>query len=287
MAKKRLGKGLDALLGSEDFDTKDEIGKLIEVNVNIIKPNPYQPRMEVEKSNINELKESIKEKGIIQPVVLRKVNKTFELIAGERRFVAAKELGMDKIPAIVLDIKSKEEMLELSIIENIHRENLNPIEIATGYKRLIDECNLKQDEVAAKVGIDRSTVTNFLRLLKLPDKIKNGIKENKITAGHARALLSVDGDDAKIKLYEKILKDNLSVRNVESLISRKRPVKKTKAKKETNNVYAPLEGKLREIFGTKVKIKGKKEGGNIEIEFYSTEDLERLIEMFETISKNY
>ena len=286
MAKKRLGKGLEALLGSEKVvDSKGTKKNFLEVDVNIIKPNPYQPRVEINKAALRELKDSIKEKGVIQPIVVRKVNDTFELLAGERRLIAVKALGFEKVPALILDVKSKEEMLEIAIIENVQRENLNPIEVASGYRRLIDECDLTQEQVAAKVGVERSTVTNLLRLLKLPDIIKKGIIKDKISAGHARALLSLNTDEERIKLYNKIVENSLSVRNIEELVSRKKSKKPGSFKK--THKYNPVEDKLREILGTKVKIKTKKEGGTIEIEYYSAEDLNRLIEMFETILKNY
>lgn len=286
MVQKRLGKGLDALIREEEIATEDtKKKKFFEIEVELIKPNPYQPRLEIDKTSLNDLKNSIKEKGILQPVVLRKADGAFELIAGERRLIAAKELGFKRIPAIILSVTSKEDMLELSIIENVQRENLNPIEIANGYKRLIDECDLTQEEVSTKVGVERSTVTNLLRLLKLPETIKKGIMSGKVTAGHARALLSLNTDDERIQLYNRIIRDGLSVRNIEEIVARKKVKKTPKTKKISP--FVEIEDKLREILGTKVKVKEKKEGGIIEIDFYSPEDLERLIEMFEAITKNY
>lgn len=286
MARKRLGKGLDALIREEEIDTGDsKKKKFFEIEIDLIKPNPYQPRLEIDKKSLKDLKNSIKEKGILQPVILRKTDGTFELIAGERRLIAAKEIGLKRIPAIILDVKSKEDMLELSIIENVQRENLNPIEVANGYKRLIEECNLTQEEVSVKVGVERSTVTNLLRLLKLPEVIKKGITSGKITAGHARSLLSLNTDNEKIQLFNRIVRDGLSVRNIEEIVSKKK-IRKIRKPEKTSH-FTEVEDKLREILGTKVKIKDKKEGGIIEIDFYSPEDLERLIEMFDAITKNY
>ena len=193
MARKHLGKGLKALIPDElvlNSVAVDE-GKFIEVDINKVKPSAYQAREEFIPERMEELKSSIKEKGIIQPITVRPIDNGYEIIAGERRFRAAKEIGIKKIPAYILSINDKEDLLELSIIENIQRENLNPIELAKGYKCLIDECSLTQEEVAAKVSVDRTTVANLIRLLGLPKEVKESLKNGEISMGHARALLSV------------------------------------------------------------------------------------------------
>jgi len=283
----RLGRGLGALITEQPKNDEQEKAKsLSEISVAKIKANPFQPRQEFDADALNDLKKSIKEKGIIQPIAVRQVKDHYELISGERRLRAVLDLGYESIPAFVIEVNSKEEMLELAIIENVQREKLNPIEEAMAYQRLIDECKLTQDDVAKKIGKDRSTITNTIRLLKLPDEIKNSLKSSGISMGHARALLAIEDTSIQKELWKKIVKDSLSVRKVEALIKglgEKKTVKE-KEKPKRSVFVQKAEDNLREVFGTKVNIRMKNEGGSIEIEFYSPEDLNRLLEIIETVN---
>ncbi len=290
MARKHLGKGLKALIPDElvlDSAAVDE-GKFIEVDINKVKPSIYQAREEFIPERMEELKSSIKEKGIIQPITVRPVDNGYELIAGERRLRAAKEVGIKKIPAYILSIHDKEDLLELSIIENIQRENLNPIELAKGYKRLINECSLTQEEVAVKVSVDRTTVTNLIRLLALPKEVKESLKNGEISMGHARALLSVKRPGKQIQYLEKIRTKQISVRELEALIYK---TKQKREKKESRVTAQKLwvkeyENKIREILGTKVSIVEKGNKGYVKIEFYSETELERITELIDLTEKN-
>ena len=304
--KTGLGRGLGALINPNfekgvltesvtvnDADIKRDDGESIDVLAKIptnnILPNPYQPRTNFELGALDELKKSILENGLIQPITVRRVNKHFELISGERRLRASKEIGLKEIPAYIIKVDTKEAMLALSLIENVQREDLNPIEIATTYRKLMVECNLSQEEIATKVGKERSTVTNSMRLLKLPNKIQQALIDATISAGHARAILSVVNESDQLEIFDKIIKEKLSVRNVEKLVKEGSPKsQKKKEKRDVNSLdyisNASIEGKLREIFGTKVICKQKKDGaGSISIDFYSEDELERLLELIESI----
>ena len=291
MVRKHLGKGLKALIPDEPaLDSAAADGeKFIEVDIDKVKPSAYQAREEYIPERMEELKNSIREKGIIQPITVRPVDNGYELIAGERRFRAAREIGIKKIPAYILFIDDKEDLLELSIIENVQRENLNPVELAKGYKRLIDECSLTQEEVAAKVSVDRTTVTNLIRLLALPKEVKESLKKGEISMGHARALLSVKGSGKQIQYLEKIRSKQMSVRELEALIY------KTRQKREKKESRIPAqklwvkeyENKIRGILGTKVAIVEKGNKGYVKIEFYSETDLERIIEFIDSTEKKY
>jgi ParB family chromosome partitioning protein len=288
MKSKRLGKGLSALIpdelqSAEVADTPDS--NLIELKVAEVKPNPYQPRINFDKQALAELKDSIKEKGLIQPITVRRVNSHFELIAGERRLRAAIEVGLDKLPAYVMEVETKEEMLELAIVENVQRERLNPIEQANAYQRLLKECKLTQDEIAQKIGKDRSTITNMLRLLRLPKQIQKSVEEGIISVGHARTLLALEDKEQQLQLWGKIVKNDISVRKLEKLVkevSEIKPKPSIKTKKKSVHILK-IEDNLRDVFGTKVSVRPKNEGGSIEIEFYSPEDLNRILEIFDKI----
>jgi len=282
MKKQRLGRGLNALIPQES-EPEVKVENLAEIHVSSVRPNPYQPRLEFDRDALEELKNSIREKGIIQPITVRRVDNYFELIAGERRLRAASEIELEKIPAYIVKVDSKEEMLELAIIENVQREKLNPIEQAMAFQRLISECNLTQDEVAQKIGKDRTTVTNLLRLLKLPDQIQSSVKHGEISVGHARTLVSLEDNDIQKSLWEKTIRNNYSVRKLEKLVKEAIQVnpKKNNLSQKSNVHLRKIEDKLRDIFGTKVLIRPRKEGGQVEIQFYSPEDLNRLIEIFE------
>ena len=307
-----LGRGLGALLNpnfnKENVDEKvtlssseikNDDGKSLDILVKIpiasIVPNPYQPRTTFNKTSLDELKKSILENGLIQPITVRRKNNEYQLISGERRLRASKEIGIKEIPAYIIKVDTKEAMVALSLIENIQREELNPIEVATAYKQLMDECSLSQEEIADKVGKERSTITNTMRLLKLPIEIQEYLIDGKISSGHARALLSVTDESYQMVLLKKILRDQLSVRAVEKL-SQSSKIKPTPKKKkfdiDPNSIdeiaKRDMENKLRGIFGTKVLFKQKKDGtGNITIDFYSVDELERLLELFDTIGKNH
>jgi ParB family chromosome partitioning protein len=284
MASKRLGRGLRALIPDiPEEETEERRNSIQDIAVFKIRPNPFQPRENFDETALEDLKNSIAQKGIIQPVTVRKTGDGYELIAGERRLRAVTALNFDSVPAYVLDVESDEEMLELSLIENIQREDLNPIDIARAYNNLLEDCNLTQESVAKRVGKDRSTVANFLRLLKLPQRIQESLKVGKLNMGHARALITVEDEGLQNTLWEKIVKNNLSVRDVERLV--KQSTKKRKEKKtqeQEKSVYLlEIEERLRNVFGTQVRIKSGKRGGSIEIEFYSRDELERLLEIMQ------
>ena len=287
---KRLGRGLDALIPDKsiaDNNANTDNSNLSEIEVANIRANPYQPRQEFDPVALAELKSSIEENGIIQPITVRKVDKHYELIAGERRLRAVVELGFKKVPAYIIKVETKEEMLELAIIENVQRERLNPIEQAQAFQRLVDECNLTQDEVAQKIGKDRTTITNFLRLLKLPADIQDSVRKHELTMGHARTLLAIDDIETQRQVWKKVIKNNLSVRRLEKLIKDLAEVAKQKnsAKPRRSVFLQKAEEDLRELLGTKVNIRSRKEGGTIEVEFYSPEDLNRLLEIFQEMQK--
>lgn len=287
MAVKRLGKGLGALIPDIALDDERQVERLKEVEISEVKPNPFQPRETFNPAALEELKQSIAENGVIQPITVRDVNSGYELIAGERRLRAARELGLARIPAFVLEVNTDEEMLELSLVENIQREELNPIDEANGYQTLISKCNLTQDEVAQKVGKDRSTITNSLRLLKLPSIIQESLIQGEITVGHGRALLALPNSSDQITLWKKAVKKKYSVRQIEKLV--KQPTHPSKPKKAKRRDVDPLiqesEDKLRSILGTQVRIQQKRKGagGKIEVEYYSDADLERILELMERI----
>ena len=290
MEKRVLGRGLAALIPEKQ--TADNSMRTLESNIqqgvrNIpiekLKANKYQPREEFNQESLNDLTASIKEKGFIQPILVRFKDNEYELIAGERRLRAAKKLGYTEIPAIIKEA-SDLDSLELSIIENIQREDLNPIDQAKAYKRLQEEFNMTQEKVADTIGKDRATVANILRLLNLPAKIQEYVSRGTISMGHARAILSLDKESEQMRLCTKVLKDDLSVRDTESYaknISLKRP--KTKQIDNDPNLNS-LEQELREMFGTKVRILKSKKGGRIEIEFYSDTDLSRVITLLKSKS---
>jgi len=287
MEKRVLGRGLAALIPEKQ--TADTI-QVLESNIqqgvrNIpiskVKANKYQPREEFNQEALDDLAASIKEKGFIQPVLVRLKDNEYELIAGERRLRAAKKLGYKEIPVIIKEA-SDLDSLEISIIENIQRENLNPIDQAKVYKRLQEEFNMTQENVADTIGKDRVTVANIIRLLNLPARIQEYVSRGTISMGHARAILSLTKESEQIRLCTKIIKNDLSVRETESYAKKlalHKPV--SKAVEQDANINS-IEQELRELFGTKVKILRSKKGGKIEIEFYSDTDLERVITLLKS-----
>jgi len=284
MKTKRLGRGLDALIPQTNSDQESDVVESIsEIKISSITANPYQPRTKFDKDSLEDLKNSIKENGVIQPVTVRKAGAGFELIAGERRFRAVQELGFKRIPAYVIEVGSEEKLLELALIENIQREDLNPIEVARAYKQLQQEYGLTQEQVSAKVGKDRATVANFIRLLKLPGNIQDSLKSGEISMGHARVLTGLKNEHVQIKLWKKIIKENWSVRKVEQeaqkLTEKKSDSVATVPQK--NPYIDELEEKLRSRLGTQVKITPKSKGGKIEINYYSNDDLDRLMDIIQ------
>lgn len=287
MKKRTLGKGLDALIPKEKkSEVPFENKGYTSLEAHLIKPNKLQPRKSFDEESLNELADSIKENGIIQPLVVRRKGSEYEIIAGERRWRASQRAGIKELPVIIKDV-TESTVLQLALIENLQREDLNPIEEAEAYNQLIEEFSFTHEEVSKKIGKNRSTITNHIRLLKLSDNAKKALNSKEISAGHARALLSVDSDDQSDKVLEEIIKKKLSVRKTEELIKNltngeKTPIQPNKIKDDNENNDYFIEEIVEELtrsLGTKVKIKNKGEKGTIEIEYYSSEELERLIGM--------
>lgn len=283
----KKGEGLGALLKSAPQQGSQNPA-INEIDLSLIDVNPFQPRTEFDEEALNELAESIKQLGIITPVTLRKMdNGRYQIISGERRCRASKMAGLKAIPAYIRTADDQA-MLELALVENIQREDLDPIEIAISLQRLIDECNLTQENLGDRVGKKRSTVTNFLRLLKLPDEIKLGLRKRLITTGHAKALLSIDDANDQKYLFERIVGEGLSVREVEEIASEMKEgnpdKKKQKKTKKKDNTYAELESKLNSFFESKVKFNRTDKGnGKIVIAFKNDQDLERIISLFDKL----
>jgi len=288
--KKALGRGLSALLSDTPetvhFDESPEptgaSGGMNEILLSEIETNPFQPRQHFDQEALKELSDSIKVHGIIQPITVRKLAKSqYQLISGERRFQAAKLAGLKSIPAYVRSANDQQ-MLEMALIENIQRENLNPIEVSLSYQRLISECNLKQEELGERVGKNRSTVTNYLRLLKLPPDIQIALRDNKLSMGHARAIINVENPDVQLYIFKKTLSEDLSVRKVEELArqlisDKQRP--ETKESAPASREINQLQGKLSSHFGTKVSVRSDGQKGDIRIPFLSLQDLNRILDI--------
>ncbi len=307
MAVKRngLGKGLDSLIPNKSAKTTDKPVKKVKttevettevnekisgetmVKINQVEPNRDQPRKDFDEDALLELADSIRQFGILQPLLVQKKKDYYEIIAGERRWRAAKLAGIKEVPVLVKEY-SNQEIVEISLIENIQRENLNPIEEALAYKRLLQEFNLKQDEVAERVSKSRTAVTNSMRLLKLSDRVQQMIIDDMITTGHARALLAIDDEEQQYALANKIFDEKLSVRETEKLIKTlKNPKKPAKTEKiEHTFIYDNLEEKMKNIMGTKVNVNPKSNGkGKIEIEYYSEDELERIFDLIMSIQE--
>jgi ParB family chromosome partitioning protein len=300
--KKALGRGLNALLSDSSSDDRLEVdlpiksvpvvptvapppptSSLNEIPISEIEVNPFQPRSHFDQEALNELADSIKVHGIIQPITVRRLSKNqYQLISGERRFQASKLAGLQAIPAYIRSADDQQ-MLEMALIENIQRENLNAIEIALSYQRLISECDLKQEELGERVGKNRATVTNYLRLLKLPPDIQIAVRDNKISMGHARAIINVESADKQLYIFKKTMAEDLSVRKVEELVREfasekdivKAEDKQTSASREINQ----LQSKLSSHFGTRIVIKSDGKKGEIKIPFLSVEDLNRILDI--------
>jgi ParB family chromosome partitioning protein len=271
-----LGKGLGALIPEDDI--LEEKNTITNIEMNLIKANEDQPRKNFDEEKIEQLAESIKEHGVVQPIVLKKDNDTYIIVAGERRWRAAKSIGLKEIPAIVMDLTDKQ-VLEISLIENIQREDLNPIEEALAYKKLIEEFNLTQEELSKRIGKSRTAVTNVLRLLNLDERVQEYIIDGVITEGHGRALLSVTDKDTQFIIAQTIIDESLNVRDTEKLIKNLGKEKKNLNKEKENIYHSDIRSKLETYFGTKVSLVNKKNKGKIEIEFYSEEDLQRILDI--------
>lgn len=301
MAAKRmgLGKGLDSLIpDNKSAKTPKTENKKAEetaelksgeqmMKINMVEPNRDQPRRNFEEDALLELADSIKQYGVLQPLIVRKRNDYYEIIAGERRWRAAKMAGVKEVPVIIKEY-NEQEILEIALIENIQRENLNPIEEAMAFKKLLEEFNLKQDEVAERVSKSRTAVTNSMRLLKLDQRVQQMIIDDMISTGHARALLAIDDPEQQYALANKIFDEKLSVRETEKLIKEIKNPKKPKEKKIVENafIYEDIEDKMKQVLGTKVHVASKGKGkGKIEIEYYSDKELERMFDMIMSIGK--
>ncbi|HEX9006014.1 MAG TPA: ParB/RepB/Spo0J family partition protein [Bacteroidota bacterium] len=299
MSKPVLGRGLASLIpqdqhplprpqGPQDDGTREEVVAIVDLDK--IQGNPFQPRAEFDPASLEELKHSIQEKGVIQPITVRRADQGYQLISGERRVRAAREAGLRQIPAYIIRVNTNEEMLELALIENLQREDLNPIEVAVSYRRLIEECSLTQEQVSQRVGKDRTTVTNTLRLLKLPEEIQNAVRQGKISGGHARALLAVEEEPKQLALFQRAIARDLSVRALEKLVGSAGRIKpragSTAPAQEagTRSAVESIEEKLRQLLGTKVTVRTAQDGrGEIVIEYYSADDLGRLLDMFDEL----
>lgn len=295
--KTGLGRGLSALLDDSEsshppkqqvnaVSETEQIGNISHVSLTEVETNPYQPRTEFDQVALNELADSIKVQGLIQPITVRKLGANkYQLISGERRFRASKLAGLTQIPAYIRSANDQQ-MLEMALIENIQRENLNAIEVALSFQRMIDEVGLKQEQLGERVGKNRTTVTNYLRLLKLPPAIQASIRDQKISMGHARALINVDGVDKQLYIHQEILEKGLSVRKVEEIVRNLQHVPLAASEKNKEKVvsfqYKKLQDDLASKFATRVKLKVSQNGkGAIEIPFMSDDDLNRILELLD------
>jgi ParB family chromosome partitioning protein len=293
MERRALGKGLAALMGEKQaevlrksvplfgLESTEKKGEVVYLDTTKIKAGKFQPREDFDEQKLKELVASIKEKGVLQPILVRRVESGFEIIAGERRFRAAKELNLEKIPALIKDVKD-EDALIISLIENIQREELNPIEEARAFQQLLEKFNLSQDDIAKALSKDKATISNTLRLLKLPLDIQKHIAKGDISFGHAKVLLSTDDAQKQRKLCDLIIAKSLSVRELETFVNVNIPQRKRRIvlQKSADPYIANFERVLQLVFGTKVRIISHKKRGKIVIEYYSLQDLERIINIF-------
>lgn len=293
--KKGLGKGLDSLITTKiekpTVATTDNESGAVLVNISKVEPNKEQPRKKFDEDALLELSESIKQFGVLQPLLVQDRTIYYEIIAGERRWRAAKMAGVKEVPVIIMNLTEKE-IMEISLIENIQREDLNPIEEAQAYKRLLTEFNLKQDEVAERVSKSRTAVTNAMRLLKLNEKVQQMLIDEMLTTGHARALLAIDNEEKQYEVAQRIFDEKLSVRDTEKLVKNIQnekdnlPTEKNKIDPQLIAVYRDLEEQMKSILGTKVFINPKDEKkGKLEIEYYSQDELDRIIDLIRTVER--
>ncbi|MGD9677741.1 MAG: ParB/RepB/Spo0J family partition protein [Vulcanibacillus sp.] len=277
---KRLGKGLDALIPTMEIDENE---KILEVDVARIRPNPYQPRKKFNEEQLSELMESIKEHGVIQPIIVRQSFNGYEIVAGERRWRATRALEIERIPVVVRKF-TDQQVMEIALIENLQREDLNSVEIAYAYKKLITSYNLTQEELAERVGVSRPNVANYLRLLQLPEEILDEVSSERISTGHARALITIQDKDKQLYFTKTTISEKWSVRQLEEKIKQlkdKVPRETKIQKQKIDSKYKIVEEQLRDKFRTAVKIIDGKNKGKIEIEFFNSSDLERIIDLFD------
>lgn len=279
---KRLGRGLEALIPGLDINENDQV---MQIELTKLRPNPYQPRKNFNEEHLQELMKSIKEHGIIQPIIVRRSLNGYEIVAGERRWRATKALDLKTIPVVVKDF-SDQQVMEIALIENLQREDLNPVEIAAAYEKLMKKFNLTQEELAQKLGKSRPNIANFLRLLQLPEVILSQVSIGKLTMGHARTLITLENEEQQIYISKKVIEENWSVRTLEERIKQLKEnanvSRETTAKKLSDpldNQTRSAEDLLRNIFNTSVKIRKNKNKGKIEIEYFNQSDLERILEI--------
>ena len=279
MADKRpaLGRGLSALIPDTPAPVPSPSERSLEIDSDLLRPNKFQPRTQMDDERIEDLARSIRSNGIIQPIIVRKVDNGYEIIAGERRWRAAQRAGLLKVPVVVRDIP-EERLLAVALIENIQREDLNPIEEAVAYRRLGDEFHLTQEQIADAVGKDRSSVANYVRLLRLPQEVRGNVASNTLSMGHARALLALSDEAAQLRVARDVVSRNLSVRETEALVKKAASPVVEKPEKPTDVHTRAAEDKLRMSLGTRVRINRKGKGGRIEIEFVNEDELQRLYE---------
>lgn len=301
-AKKGLGKGLDSLIpktepkispeakSAGENPAKEQAQGAVMIDIKKVEPNRNQPRKKFDEDSLNDLAESIKQFRFLQPLLVQEREDYYEIVAGERRWRAAKKAGIKEMPVIIKRL-SEQEVMEISLIENIQREDLNPIEEALAYKRLLTEFNLKQDEVADRVSKSRTTITNSMRLLKLNEKVQQMLIDDKLTTGHVRPLIGIEDPDTQIAIAEKIFDEKLSVRDTEKLVKNLLSEKKSKPEEKRMDpqilaIYQDLEEQMKRILGTKVAINPKNEKkGKLEIEYYSQDELDRIIDLLRTVQK--
>ena len=281
MVKKGLGKGLGALIDSANTENAG----VREMKLNEIEPNSGQPRKYFNDEKLAQLAESIKQHGIVQPLIVKKDEDTYKIVAGERRWRAARLAGLDTVPVIVKDLSSKQ-VMEIALIENIQREDLNPIEEAEAYEKLMSEFGMTQEDISVAVGRSRPAIANAVRLLTLQEKVKNLVIAGDITSGHARALLAIEDKEIQAKAAEEIISKSMNVRETEKLVKRLLTRKTKKTPKKLDEEYVAIEDKFREIFGTKVKIIRSNKSGKIMIEYYSVDELERIVDLVGKMAKS-
>ena len=283
MNKKGLGKGLGALISSANEETGSD--GVIELKINEIEPNVGQPRKKFDDQKLMQLSDSIKEHGIVQPIIVRREDNIYKIVAGERRWRAARLAGLVSVPVIIKDVSNKQ-VMEMALIENIQREDLNPIEEAEAYERLLNEYSMTQEELSKSIGKNRSTIANIVRLLALCEKVKESLIDGEISSGHARALLSIEEKEIQEKVCKEIIEKSLNVREAENLVKRiQANNKEIKRVKNDDENIIKIEDDLKKIFGTKVKLFNKNKKGKIMIEYYSNDELERLLEIFKKMEK--
>ena len=287
MAKGGLGRGFGSIINEDAVMSVESVEDVLSLRLSVIEPNKNQPRRHFDTDKLHSLADSIRQNGVISPIVVTKTDTGYEIVAGERRWRAAKLAGLTEIPAIVRNY-SPQKLTEVALIENIQREDLNPIEEAQAYRALMEDYDLTQEQISERLGKSRSAIANSIRLLDLPDSVIAMIKDSKLSAGHARALLGIEDKDAQCRIAEKIIENGLSVRATEALVknyNNQKPVNNDNRVNFDTTGYKSIEKNLKELFGTKVKLNCKKNKGKIEIEYYSDADLERILELITKIEE--